>query len=115
MTYPDMNYRLDKNPGRARPFTDEEVRQLWKSLKDIRKQQADAAKKARYQRPAQPQPGANHWSLLLGVKLTASIAEINAAYRLRAKSTHADAGGSDAAMSRLNVARDRALKERKQP
>jgi hypothetical protein len=54
----------------------------------------------------------NHWSIVLGVKPDATTAEIKTAYRLRAKSAHSDAGGSDAAMSRLNVARDQALKER---
>jgi hypothetical protein len=55
----------------------------------------------------------SHWSIILGVSPTATVGEINKAYRLKAKTTHSDHGGSDAAMSRLNVARDVALKERK--
>lgn len=59
-----------------------------------------------------PSYSGNHWSDVLGVSRSATTAEINAAYRDKAKAAHSDAGGSDAAMSRLNVARDQALKER---
>jgi hypothetical protein len=53
-----------------------------------------------------------HWSEVLGVSRSATPDEINTAYRRKAKDAHSDTGGSDAAMSRLNVARDAALKER---
>jgi hypothetical protein len=43
---------------------------------------------------------------VLGVRPNASVEEIDAAYREKAKATHPDKGGSDAAMARLNWARD---------
>lgn len=61
---------------------------------------------------ALPPPRSDHWSEVLGVYRTASVDDINLAYRRKAKDAHSDTGGSDAAMSRLNVARDAALKER---
>lgn len=61
---------------------------------------------------ALPSPVGGHWSEVLGVGRSASAAEINAAYRDKARTAHSDTGGSDAAMSRLNVARDQALNER---
>jgi hypothetical protein len=61
---------------------------------------------------ALPSNEAQHWSEVLGVSRTATADEINTAWRHRAKQAHSDTGGSDAAMSRLNVARDAALKER---
>jgi len=54
-------------------------------------------------------PAPEQWFEVLGVSVSASIDEINAAYRSMAKSAHSDHGGSDAAMSRLNVARDQGL------
>lgn len=41
---------------------------------------------------------------LLGITSTATIAEIKSAYRLRAKTTHPDAGGSDSAFREVNRA-----------
>lgn len=62
---------------------------------------------------ALPAPGARDpWWVVLGVSLHASADEINAAFRTKAKTAHSDAGGSDAAMSALNVARDEGLKSR---
>jgi DnaJ domain len=46
---------------------------------------------------------------VLGVKPGATREEINAAYRLKAKEAHPDAGGSADAMSELSAARDRLL------
>jgi curved DNA-binding protein CbpA len=48
---------------------------------------------------------------VLGVRSGASRAEIEAAYREKAKRAHPDAGGSEAAMAELNSARDQ-LRER---
>ncbi len=48
---------------------------------------------------------------VLGVEEGASRADIERAFRDRAKKTHPDAGGSDNAMAELNAARDQALKE----
>lgn len=62
---------------------------------------------------ALPEPGAAHsqqWWVVLQVSPTATEAEIQSAYRARAKELHSDVGGNDAAMSELNVARDQALK-----
>ncbi|TCL70595.1 J domain-containing protein [Rhizobium sp. BK251] len=53
-----------------------------------------------------------HWSDVLNVPRDATIDQIKAAYRDKARTTHSDAGGNDTAMSRLNVARDQAMKER---
>ncbi len=64
--------------------------------------------------PQKPAISYNHWSIVLGVSPSATVAEIKSAYRQKAKAAHADAGGSDEAMSRLNVARDQAIKERQQ-
>lgn len=46
---------------------------------------------------------------VLGVKPHASRDDINAAYRAKARDAHPDTGGSQAAMSELNRARDEAL------
>ncbi len=54
-------------------------------------------------------PAPEQWFEVLGVSANASIEEINTAYRSKAKHAHSDQGGSDAAMSRLNVARDQGL------
>lgn len=57
-------------------------------------------------------PPPDPWWKVLGVAPDASLAEIEAAFRALAKQAHADAGGSDAAMVRLNLARDAARKAR---
>lgn len=60
-----------------------------------------------------PSGSKRHWTVVFGLHETASAAEIEAAYRAKAKFAHPDTtGGSHAAMSALNVARDEALKER---
>ena len=46
------------------------------------------------------------WWQVLGLTASATAAEIDRAYREKAKTAHPDAGGSGAAMSRLNAARD---------
>lgn len=51
-------------------------------------------------------PAPEQWWQVLGVAATASIAEIDAAWRKLAPHAHPDRDGSDAAMARLNVARD---------
>ena len=50
----------------------------------------------------------NPWDVL-GVKRGASAAEVEAAYREKAKESHPDHGGSHDAMARLNKARDELL------
>lgn len=52
------------------------------------------------------------WWTVLGVRPDATADEIRAAYRQKAAERHPDSGGSEAAMSELNVARDEALKAR---
>lgn len=54
-----------------------------------------------------------HWSDVLNVPRDATVDEIKAAYRDKARTAHSDAGGNDEAMSRLNVARDQALTDRR--
>jgi len=62
---------------------------------------------------ALPASTSKPWWEELGVDPRASVVEINAAYRELARKAHPDnAGGSAEWMSRLNVARDQALKER---
>lgn len=53
-------------------------------------------------------PAPEQWWQVLGVASDAPSRLIEAAYRAKAKDAHPDAGGSDAAMSRLNAARDQA-------
>lgn len=59
-----------------------------------------------------PQIANGHWSTVLAVSPQATVSEIKSAYRKLARTAHPDAGGSAEAMSRLNAARDQALKER---
>ena len=55
-------------------------------------------------------PAPEQWFEVLGVSSSASIDQINAAWRDLAKTAHSDHGGSDAAMARLNAARDQGRK-----
>lgn len=59
-----------------------------------------------------PAPVGSHWSDILGVPRNATSAQIDDAFRLKAKSAHPDTGGSTEAMARLNQARAAALAER---
>jgi hypothetical protein len=52
------------------------------------------------------------WWEVLGVSQWATADQINAAWREKARRAHPDGGGSDAAMSEINVARDQGLKTR---
>jgi hypothetical protein len=56
--------------------------------------------------PSQAESAPEQWWQVLGVSRTASIAEIEAAWRKLAPAAHPDTGGSDAAMSRIKAARD---------
>jgi hypothetical protein len=51
-------------------------------------------------------PAPEQWWQVLGVAQSATAAEIDTAYREKARAAHPDTGGSDAAMARLNAARD---------
>jgi hypothetical protein len=51
-------------------------------------------------------PAPEQWWQVLGLTEGASVADIDAAYRDKARAAHPDTGGSDAAMARLNAARD---------
>ncbi|WP_347271875.1 J domain-containing protein [Rhizorhabdus histidinilytica] len=51
-------------------------------------------------------PAPEQWWQVLGVSAAAAVDEIDAAYRRLAPAAHPDRGGSDAAMARLNAARD---------
>lgn len=52
------------------------------------------------------------WWLVLQVPRSAPLESIDAAYKVLARRAHPDAGGSEAEMQRLNVARDAARKEK---
>ena len=60
---------------------------------------------------ALPAPGQRPpWWTVLGVGESASRSDVEAAYRRKARERHPDAGGSDALMAELNLARDEALR-----
>lgn len=59
---------------------------------------------------ALPAPGAADWWTILGVSRDATVDQISAAYK--AKARELGASGNDAARAELNVARDKAIKER---
>ena len=59
---------------------------------------------------ALPAPAGESWWEVLNVPRDAKRADIEAAYRRLATTSHPDRGGSDDAMSKLNAARDQALK-----
>lgn len=56
-------------------------------------------------------PAPEQWWQVLGVPAAATREEINRAWREAARRAHPDQGGSDAAMARVNAARDRGLAE----
>lgn len=96
---------------------EENLRAVWKSIEAIRglerwgsKSFVDAAFTgfAALPSPGMPRP----WWEVLGVSQHATADEINAAWRAKARGAHSDTGGSDAAMSEINVARDQGLKAR---
>lgn len=51
-------------------------------------------------------PPPETWWQVLGVPSNATLAQVEARWRELARTAHPDAGGTDAAMSRLNTARD---------
>lgn len=51
-------------------------------------------------------PAPEQWWQVLGVDQSASADEIESAWRTKARDAHPDRGGSNAAMARLNAARD---------
>lgn len=55
-------------------------------------------------------PAPEQWWQVLGIGMQATAAEITEAYRKLARAAHPDTGGSEAAMARLNAARDEAMK-----
>ena len=55
-------------------------------------------------------PAPEQWWQVLGVSERANRAEISIAYRKLANGAHPDKGGSDAAMARINAARDDGLR-----
>jgi hypothetical protein len=97
---------------------EENLRAIWKSIEALRSLERWGAKSfvdaAFTGFAALPAPGATRpWWQVLGVKPDATVDEIGAAYRSKAKAAHSDTGGSDTAMSELNVARDEGLRARK--
>lgn len=60
-----------------------------------------------------PEKPRRPWWEVLGVARESPAEMINAAFRIRAKTAHVDAGGSHDAMAELSAARDAALAERK--
>lgn len=55
-------------------------------------------------------PAPEQWWQVLNVQPNASASEVDAAYRRAARTAHPDQGGSDAAMARVNSAREAARK-----
>lgn len=55
-------------------------------------------------------PAPEQWWQVLGVSAKATRAEIQAAWHKAARTCHPDTGGTDAAMARLNAARDDGLR-----
>ncbi|MBU0516736.1 MAG: J domain-containing protein [Proteobacteria bacterium] len=62
---------------------------------------------------ALPDPSQKPWWEVLGVSRHDSLAEIEAAYRRQARTTHPDHGGDPEAFKRLTVARDQARNEKR--
>lgn len=119
--------RLQEQRGRPEWFNErEKERQAYWA-----EQQMDAARRARanpfgyanglhdspYGHKPQPQMipqiGRDHWTLVLRLPRTATVAEIKRRYRELAKLYHADVGGDDKHMAELNAARDQALADKK--
>ncbi len=59
-------------------------------------------------------PAPEQWWQVLGLTASAPVDLIQRRYRELARSAHPDTGGSEAAMARLNAARDEGLKAREQ-
>lgn len=55
-------------------------------------------------------PAPERWWQVLGVRRNASAEEIRGAWRALAAKSHPDTGGTDAAMARINAARDEGLR-----
>lgn len=96
---------------------EENLRAVWKSIEALRGLERWGAKSfvdaAFTGFSALPGPASKRaWWEVLGVSQWATVEEINAAWRDKAKRAHSDVGGSDAAMSELNVARDDGLRTR---
>jgi hypothetical protein len=132
---PYSNRRRPDDPGVAVYFTyegrqqcipcdrwatvEENLRAVWKSVEALRSLERWGAKSfvnaAFTGFQALPSPNtARAWWDVLGVSQHASAEQINAAWRDKAKVAHADAGGTDALMSELNVARDAGLAARRE-
>jgi hypothetical protein len=130
---PYSNRRRPDDPGVAVYFTyekrqqcipcdrwatvEENLRAVWKSIEALRSLERWGAKSfvdaAFTGFAALPAPGAARaWWDVLGVSQHASIDEIQAAWRAKAREAHSDVGGNDAAMSEINVARDTGIKSR---
>lgn len=97
---------------------EENARAVWKSIEALRgldrwgaKSFVDAAFSGFTALPSPGESNAPHWSAVLGLPRHASRAQIEDAYRAKARSSHPDTtGGSHEAMSRLNAAREAALR-----
>jgi hypothetical protein len=65
---------------------------------------------------ALPAPGSKrHWWEVLGVEPAASIDEINAAFRSKARDLHPDRGGAHTQMAELSAARDTGINQWRVP
>lgn len=95
---------------------EENLHAIWKSIEALRSLERWGAKSfvsaAFTGFVALPNgPPQRAWWEVLGVGPRATKDEISAAYRNKAKLAHADVGGSDAAMSELNVAREHGMRD----
>lgn len=64
---------------------------------------------------ARPSEAGSMWWNVLKIERSASVAEINTAWRKRARECHPDVGGSLQEMQMVNLARDQALNAKKGP
>lgn len=96
---------------------EENLRAIWKSIEALRSLERWGAKSfvdaafTGFTAIAGP-ASARAWWDVLGISQWANREQINAAWRDKARQAHPDAGGSDAAMSEINAARDQGLRAR---
>lgn len=79
------------------------------------KERVERQRHQHQQRQARANADPSSWWNVLKIERSASIAEINAAWRSRARECHPDVGGSLQEMQMVNLARGQALNAKKGP